>query len=51
MVVLFDVFGMLLDVAGLLVVGSGPSADVVVIPVGAGGQFVEGFAAILRPPH
>ena len=51
MVVLFGVFGTLLDVAGLLVVGSGASADVVVIPVGAGGQFVEGFAAILRPPH
>ena len=48
MVVLFDVFGTLLDVAGLLVVDSGVSADVVDVPVDAVGRFVEYLAAVLR---
>ena len=43
-VVLFGVFGTLLDVADLLVVGSGASADVEGILVDAVGRFVEGFA-------
>ena len=51
LVSLFYVFGTLLDVAGLLVVGSGASTDVVRVPFDAVGQFVEGFAAFLRPPH
>ena len=50
-VVLFGVFGTLLDVADLLVVGSGASADVEGILVDAVGRFVEGFATFLRPPH
>ena len=51
MIVLFGVFGTFLDVADLLVVGSGASADVVGVPVDAVGRFVEGFATFLRPPH
>ena len=47
----FDVFGTLLDVAGFLVVGSGASADVVGVTVDAVIRFVEGFAAVLTPPH
>ena len=50
-VVLFGVFGTLLDVADLLVVRSGASADVEGILVDAVGRFVEGFATFLRPPH
>ena len=45
------VFGTLLDVVGLLVVGSGASDDVVGFPVDAVGRFVEGFAVVLRSPH
>ena len=51
LVVLFDVFGTLLDVAGLLVVGSDASNDAVGVPADAVGRFVEGFAAVLRPSH
>ena len=51
LVALFYVFGTLLDVAGLLIVGSGASTDVVRVPFDAVGRFVEGFAAVLRSPH
>ena len=51
MVVLFDVFGTLLDVVSLLVVGSGASDDVVGVSVDTVGRFVEGFTVVLRPPH
>ena len=47
----FDVFGSLFDVAAFLVVGSGVSADVMGVPADAVSRFVEGFAAVLRPPH
>ena len=51
LVVLFDICGTLLDVVGLLVVRSGASEDVVGVPLDAVSRFVEGFAAVLRPPH
>ena len=51
LVVLSDVFGTLLDVGGLLVVGSGACDDVVGVSVETVERFMEGFVAVLRPPH
>ena len=49
--VLFDVFGTVLDAAGLfLVVGSGVSAVVAGVLVDAVDRFVEGFTTALGPP-
>ena len=51
LVVLSDVFGTLLDVGGLLVVGSGACDDVAGVSVETVERFMEGFAAVLRPPN
>ena len=39
------------DVVSLLIVGGGVSADVADVLVDAVDRFVEGFAAVLKPPH
>ena len=50
-VIHFYAFRTLHNVASLLIVGGGVSADVADVLVDAVDRFVKGFAAVLRPPH